>query len=141
MPYREKIAWLYLIAMAATFGPYFTVVAANPPGEALPNLRQLGLYAVTACVQMLILGVGHLYLRCVSPQEAHTPPDERDLAIMRNSVSSAYYVMIAGMILVGGIMPFTSRGWSIVNAAIAMIAIAQIVSNGIAVLSYRRQKG
>jgi hypothetical protein len=141
MPHREKIAWLYLIAMAVTFGPYFTVVVANPPGEALPNLRQLVLYAVTACVQMFILGVGHLYLRRVSPQEARTPPDERDLAIERNSVSSAYYVMIAGMILVGGIMPFTSRGWSIVNAAIAMIAIAQIVSNGIIVLSYRRQKG
>ncbi|MBV9467818.1 MAG: hypothetical protein JO316_04180 [Abitibacteriaceae bacterium] len=141
MPYREKTAWLYLIAMAATFGPYFMIVAANPPREALPNLRQLSLYAVTAGVQMLILGVGHLYLRRVSPQEAHTPPDERDLAITRHAISSAYYVMIAGMILVGGIMPFTARGWSLVNAAIAMIAIAQIVQHGIVVLSYRRQQG
>jgi hypothetical protein len=63
------------------------------PGT-LPNLRQLGLY------------IGHLYLRHEAPQEARTPPDERDSAIMRRSISSAYYVLIVGMILVGCVMPF-----------------------------------
>ena len=140
MPYREKIAWLSLIAMAVTFGPYFTIVAAGPPpGEALPNLRQLGLFAVAAIVQMLILGVGHLYLRRRSPQEARTPPDERDRAIMRRSISSAYYVLIAGMILVGCVMPFSSSGWTIINAALVMIVAAEVVHYGVVVFSYRRQ--
>jgi hypothetical protein len=140
MPYREKTAWLSLIAMAATFGPYFTIVATGLfRGDALPNLRQLGLFAVTAIVQMLILGVGHLYLGRKSPQEAHSPPDERDRAIMRRSVSSAYYVLIAGMILVGCVMPFKSGGWTIINAALVMIITAEVVHYGVIVLSYRRQ--
>jgi hypothetical protein len=102
MPYREKTAWLSLLAMVVTFGPYFTMIATRAlPNEPMPNLRQLGLFAVTAIVQMLILGVGHLYLRRGSTQEARMPLDERDQAIMRRSVSSAYYVLIAGMILVG----------------------------------------
>lgn len=140
MSYREKIAWLSLITMAVTFGPYFAIVAAGPPlGEALPNLRQLGLFAVIAIVQMLILGVGHLYLRRRSPQDARTPPDERDRAIMRRSISSAYYVLIAGMILVGCVMPFSSSGWTITNAALVMIVAAEVVHYGVVVFSYRRQ--
>ncbi len=87
VPYREKTAWLSLIAMAVTFGPYFAIVAANPvrSGE-VPDLRQLGLFAIATIVQMLILGAGHLYLKKTSPRDAGMPPDERDRAIMRRSI-------------------------------------------------------
>lgn len=139
MPYREKTAWLSLIAMTVTFGPYFTFVAMRSIPATLPNLRQLGLFAVAAIVQMLILGAGHLYLRLGSPQDARTPADERDRAIMRRSISSAYYVLIAGMILVGCVMPFNSNGWSIINAALFMIVAAEVVHYGVVVVSYRRQ--
>ena len=140
MPYREKTAWLSLLAMVFTFGPYFTITAMRAlPSEPMPNLRQLGSFAVAAVVQLLILGVGHLYLRHGSRQEARMPLDERDQAIMRRSVSSAYYVLIAGMILVGCVMPFKSSGWSIINAALFMIVAAEIVHYGVVVFSYRRQ--
>ncbi|MBM3264487.1 MAG: hypothetical protein FJY97_13815 [candidate division Zixibacteria bacterium] len=140
MSYREKIAWLSLIAMTVTFGPYFTIVAAGIlPEEALPNLRQMGLYAVVAFVQMVILGVGHLYLRRQSPQEVRLPPDERDQAIMRRSTTYGYYILILGMIQVGCIMPFYSNGWKIVNTAIFMIVAAEMVRYGVVVFSYRRQ--
>ena len=135
---QRKTAWLSLLAMAVTFGPYFTMTATRA-SEPLPNLRQLGLFAVTAIVQMLILGVGHLYLRRGFVQEARMPLDERDQAIMRRSVSSAYYVLIAGMILVGCVMPFKSGGWSIINAALFMIITAEVVHYGVVVFSYRRQ--
>jgi hypothetical protein len=140
MPYREKTAWLSLLAMLVTFGPYFTTIAIRSlPSEPMPNLSQLGLLAVTAISQMLILGIGHLYLRRGSMHDAHMPLDERDQAITRRSVSSAYYVLIAGMILVGCVMPFKSSGWSIINAALFMIIAAEAVHYGVVVLSYRRQ--
>jgi len=140
MPYRERTAWLSLIAMAVAFGPYFALVIAGSHQErALPNLRQLGLFAVAAIVQVLILGIGHVYLSRGFPQESRMPPDERDVAIMRRSVSSAYYVLIAGMVLVGCVMPFNSNGWTIINAALMMIVLAEVVHYGVAVLSYRRQ--
>jgi hypothetical protein len=140
MPYREKTAWLSLIAMAVTFGPYFAIVApASHSGHPLPDLPHLGLFAVAAIVQMFILGVGHLYLGRRSPQDARTPPDERDRAIMNRSITSAYYVLIAGMILVGCVMPFRSSGWTIINAALVMIVAAEVVHYGVVVLSYRRQ--
>lgn len=139
MPYKEKIAWLYLIAMAVTFGPYFTLAALSPPGDALPNFRQLGLYAFASIVQLLILGAGHLYFRFKSPEDARAPSDERDRAIAQRSTTFAYNLLLGGMILVGGIMPFLSSGWAIVNAAIFMMAAAEFVRHSLAVVSYRRQ--
>jgi hypothetical protein len=139
VPYREKTAWLSLVAMTVTFGPYFAFVGMHSIPEALPNLRLLELFAVAAIAQMLILGAGHLYLRRGSADDARTPPDERDRLIMNRSIRSAYYVLIGGMILVGCVMPFNSNGWAIINAALVMIVAAEIVHYGVVVISYRRQ--
>jgi hypothetical protein len=140
LAYREKIGWLSLIAMAVTFGPYFMAVAVHAiPDAALPNLRQLFVFGITAVTQALIIGMGHLYFRRSSPEDARMPPDERDKAIMQRSISTAYYVLIAGMIMVGVMMPFNSSGWKIVNAALFMIVTAEVVHYGVVVASYRRQ--
>jgi hypothetical protein len=140
MTYREKIAWLSLIAMAVAFVPYFAIVQADSQsGPPVPSVRQLGLFAVAAVVQMALLGIGRLYLNHGSAEEARTRPDERDVAIMRRAISFAYYVLIGGMILVGCVMPFNSSGWTIIHAALAMIVLAEVVHYGVVVVSYRRQ--
>lgn len=139
MPYREKVAWLSLLAMAVTYGPYFALTAlAAPPEDTLPNLEQLGRFAATAIAQMLILGAGRLMLRLRAPEDARAPVDERDRAIERRSMRTAYYVLIAGIINVGVILPFYASGWTIVNAALAAIVVAEVVNYGVTVRSYRR---
>ena len=125
--------------MAITFGPYFAIVASGRFHGDLPNLRQLGLFAITAIVQMLILAVGTALLRRASPGDAHMPLDERDRAIMRRSMTTAYYVLIGGIILVGCVMPFMYTGWAIVNAALLTIIAAEVVHYAVVVLSYRHQ--
>lgn len=140
MSYREKIAWLSLIAMVVTYSPYFVIVIAGYlPARPMPDLRQLALFAAVSIVRVLILGIGYLCLRLGSPEEARTPLDERDSAIKSRSTSSAYYVLIAGMIYVGVFMPFRSAGWTIVNAALFMIVAAEIVRESVVVFCYRRQ--
>ncbi len=140
MPYREKTAWLSLFAMAVAFVPYFAIVLANSQSHpSAPTLRQLVLFAGAAILQMAILGIGHLYHNRRAPDEARTPPDERDVAIMRRSISFAYYILIGGMILVGCVMPFNSGGWTIINAALLMIFLAEVVHYGVVVVCYRRQ--
>ena len=140
MPYREKLAWLSLAAMAITFGPYFTVIASGGlPGNTVPDLGKLGVYASVALTQAAILGIGHLVLRMLSPQDARAPLDERDVQIRHRAVNWAYGVLLAGMILVGVMMPFTEHGWTIVNAALFMIVAAEMVRYAVVVTSYRRQ--
>jgi len=139
VPYREKVAWLSLVAMAVVFVPYFTWTKLHPPVEALPNLRQLALYAMASAVWGLILGVGHWRLRRQAPDEARLPLDERDRAIRYRARNIAYFVLLTGMILVGCVMPFTDGGWKIVNAALFMIVLAEAVHDGSVIFHYRRQ--
>jgi hypothetical protein len=140
MSYREKIAWLSLIAMGGTYGPYFKLATRGPGAwEPLPHLHPLGLFAAVSLVRMVILGAGYLYLRLSSPREERQPLDERDRVIEHRAISAAYYVLIAGMILVGCFMPFSSTGWTIVNAAIFWIVAAEVVHYGVVVASYRVQ--
>ncbi len=140
MPYREKTAWLALVAMALTFGPYFVLVAAEVfPQRADYNPPMIIGYAITTMVQVAILGAGTLYLRRAAPDDARMPPDERDTEIMRRSLSLAYYMLIGGMILVGCIMPFSAGGWEVANAAIFMIVAAEVLHYSVVIVSYRRQ--
>jgi uncharacterized membrane protein len=139
MPYREKSAWLALIAMAAAYIPYFVITAQHPPAPAGAAIPQLALFARFVILQIIIMTAGHAYFALRSRTDARIPPDERDRAIERRSVNSAYYVLICGMVLVGCVMPFNSRGWDIVNAALLMIVLAETVHYGVVVASYRRQ--
>lgn len=140
MSYREKIAWLSLTAMALTFGPYFAFAGTSAAmDKPMPNFHLLWLYAIAAIVQMAIQGVGRLWLHYKERSEGNLQPlDERDRAIEYRSVRAAYGVLIVGMILVGCVMPFTTSGWRIVNASLAMIASAEVVHYATVVFSYRR---
>lgn len=139
MPYREKIAWLSLIAMAVTLGPYFVRAAVAPPDSALPGLDYLVLFTVAGLAQALLIGLGRAYLRHRSPLDARMPLDERDRAIDRRSVAAAYYVLITGVIVVGVVMPFNTSGWDIINAALFAVTVAEVVHYAFVVTSYRRQ--
>ncbi|MEO7202668.1 MAG: hypothetical protein ABI431_07545 [Candidatus Tumulicola sp.] len=138
MAYREKITWLSLGAIAVAFVPYFTIVALRMQNETA-LVPQLELYTIAVAIQLLVLGAGYWYLRRQSPGDAAMPPDERDTAIVNRSTTTAYYVLMAGTIVVGCIMPFSNRGFAIVNAAFFAIIVAQVVRYSVAAASYRRQ--
>jgi hypothetical protein len=140
MPFREKIAWLSLAALAVAYIPYFAVVASGTHDQApAPNFPLLILLASVSALRVTILGIGWLVLRARAPEDARMKPDERDIAISHRAMASGYYVLTAAMILVGGIMPFTEAAWHIVNTAIFMLVIAEAVVHAVTAISYRRQ--
>jgi hypothetical protein len=138
MAYREKVAWLSLGAIVVAFVPYFTIVAQRMQNQTA-LIPQLELYTIAVAIQLLVLGAGCWYLRRQSPGDAAMPPDERDTAIAHRSTTTAYYVLMAGTIVVGCIMPFSNRGFAIVNAAFLAIILAQVVRYSVAAANYRRQ--
>ncbi len=139
MPYREKVAWLSLLSMLLVFVPYFTWAELHPPGPDIPNFSQMAIYACASLSWAVILGIGHLLLRWNSADEAKLPLDERDIAIAHKARGYSYGVLITGMILVGGVMPFTNGGWEIANTAFFMIVLAECVFFANVVYNYRKQ--
>lgn len=139
MAYREKIAWGSLLGMALTFGTYFGWVAITEPDQtAMPNFPMMMTYAVAALGYAVFTGAMYLVLRLSAPEDARQRADERDLSIERRSMQAGYWVLLFGMILVGGIMPFTNRGWEIVNTGIAAIVLAEVVRCVTMAMGYRR---
>ncbi len=138
MAYREKTAWLALVGLAVAFGPYFLLVAIDPPTAALPDLHAMMRFGIAAAGFALVLGTGHLALRFSAPDDARGRPDERDHAISRRALGIAYPLLIVGMIVVGCVMPFSTSGWELVNTAVFVVVLAEMTHYGVAVWCYRR---
>lgn len=138
MAYREKIAWLELAGQVVAYGGFFAAVIVAEQMGGVSLLLFLGLFAAASVVRMLIEGVGRLVIAARSGADARVPADERDRAIARRGAAITYYVLMAGMILVGLVMPFKAGGMKIVSAALLSLVLAEMVRCGIILLSYRR---
>jgi membrane protein YqaA with SNARE-associated domain len=139
MPYREKLAWLSLVGMAVCYGPYFALTSRSPLLEQpLPNLRLMALFAAAAGGNAVWVLLGRLFVRMTTPRDERGVADERDQAIDRRANTLAYYVLIGLALYVGGVMPFTSAGWHIVNSMVASVVIAETLRYAMIVVGYRR---
>ncbi len=139
MPYREKFAWLSLVGMVVCYVPYFVLTHESPLlDRPLPNLELMAMFAAAAGGNAVWVLVGRLLLRWTTPADERGPADERDQAVDRRANAIAYYVLIGLALYVGGILPFTTSGWHIVNAMVASVVIAELVRYALVVLGYRR---
>jgi hypothetical protein len=139
MPYREKVAWISLLGMAVCYGPYFALTHRSPLlDRPLPNLELMTLFAWAAGGNAVWALLGRLVLRMTTPRDERGPADERDQAVDRRANTVAYYVLMGCALYVGGVMPFTSSGWHIVNAMVASVVVAEFLRYALIVMGYRR---
>jgi hypothetical protein len=134
----EKVAWLSLTGMAIGYGFYFVAIAIERSNGTATFLRFIVLLTIASVVRALIEGIGNAILAAGARAEGQGKADERDRSISRRGASVAYYVLMAGALIVGMIMPFTYGGWDIVNAALAAVVLAETVRNAVVLRSYRR---
>ena len=137
MSFKEKSAWLALAAMLLAYVPFFALAAVSPPAP-MPDLRLISLFAAVSILRVVVLGLGTLWFRLRSPEDARAPADERDRVISNRATTIAYYVLITGVLATGGFMPFYTGGWGIVSATILIVVIAEIVRCIMVVVGYRR---
>lgn len=131
---QERFAWVWVCSLVIIFGGYFAAVAfIGTRGQ--PSIgQQIGVLAI-ALSALAVVAAGTWLAGRVGRSDQR---DERDRAIARRSSATAYSVLMAGMILVGVVMPFSAGGWVIVHAALLAIGVAEIVHHGMIVVSYRR---
>lgn len=134
MAWREKLAWINLLAMLIAYGAYFTLIGISVHSP----MARLGLFAAVTVAQVIAVIIVTIMLGALSRHEARAKADERDRAIGRRGASVAYFVLIVGMMTVGVVLPFSKVGWPIANAALLALVIAEVVRHIIVVISYRR---
>lgn len=136
---RERFAWVWLTALAVVFGLYFAYISLNAGAVAAMHMGQrISLLALALGSLGVIAGLTALLGRQREEDGTPTPVDERDRQIEARASVYAYYVLMAGIIVVGCVMPFTTGGWSIVHAALLAIAAAESVHSGLVIHGYRR---
>ena len=135
MAYREKFAWLSLVAMFVCYGAYFVVTANSPPAQAgtLEGLSQVWLYGAAAAGHGLIVGVGQFFIG------KRQKLDERDRDIERRATQAAFWLLLILMMLVGVVLPLTqARGWEVANPALLAIILSLGVQSVVQIWLYRR---
>lgn len=136
---KERYAWIWLTTLVIVFSAYFATISMMERHNGdLPFLTRIGILAIAlstlGVVALTTYVVQYLQRRARGDIDA----DERDRLIDWRASTMGYYVLMAGMIIVGCYMPFTSKGWEIVHAALLSIAAAEIVHSAMVVSGYRR---
>lgn len=130
---RERYAWIWLAALVGVFGVYFTgITVGHQAWLEQTFLQRLGWLAIALGSLGVVAFVAWLVTRDPSGL------DERDRSIELRASAVAYYVLMAGMIVVGCMMPFRAAPWELVHAALLAIAVAEVVHYGLIVRWYRR---
>ena len=134
----EKRAWLSLWSMCPPYCIYFAILIGFP--ELLSTvLERFGCLAVVATIHALAYIGG---LLAIKRHEAGEPllEDERDRAIDGRATRLAYFILLAGMIVVGMVMPFNNSGWKLVNTALLFIVLTETARYVLILLGYRRPR-
>jgi hypothetical protein len=137
MNYREKTAWLNVIAMATAYTLYFGLLLSGHPAgrEVFPMLWLFGSIAVAHAVTVII---GTIILSAQAPKSERVRADERDRAIRRRGGTAGYYVLLVGMMVVGVYLPFVESGVPLANTGLFAIVVAELVNSAVVLMSYRR---
>lgn len=135
---QERTAWVWITALCVVFGTYFLFISVlQESAEQVSFLTRIGMLATALTTLGLVAGAEKL-IATARTNSADTPFDERDELIKLRSSAISYYVLMAGMIIVGCVMPFSTGGWDIVHAALFAILVAEIVHSIFIVIGYRR---
>ncbi|HEY8572027.1 hypothetical protein [Phenylobacterium sp.] len=133
MSLREKTAWITLLTVLICFGVYFGGIATGAVSPHGFDTLHLLLACVTAmAVLQLVL---HAVVARRSPKAPH---DERERLIQLRSHTVGYYVLIAGVLLLGvpGHMAYRVR--DILNFALLAVVVAALAVSAAQIVMFRR---
>ena len=139
MSFREKKAWVTIIALTIVFFPFYFVMVRNyhQPDPNFNYLAHLAVLALSAFIAMEVVLV--LIARWLSPEDAGIPKDERDQVFAFRAARFAYVALIILMIAVTFPMIHVDGGnWGYGMLYLATIILAEILRAVVLIVQYRR---
>lgn len=142
MSFREKLAWLQVLALAGFGTAYFGPVFGSYMGLVVVPGGQF--MWMVYCILALIVGlpVAAVIMAIVSalhtPHEARSPRDERDRLIALLGTRTGFYVLVTGIIAAMLSMHAGAGVVLMVNFMLFALLLAELSRLGTQVFLYRR---
>ena len=135
---RERTAWAWLICLLIAPSIYFAGLNHSDWVAGNDELSRLAALSMPLIVMAFVaLGVRALNI-VKARQNGQELLDERDQLIEMKSTSMSYHVLMAGMIVVGMMMPFSATRWELVDTSFFFIVMAEVVHSCITIYGYRK---
>lgn len=134
---KERTAWAWLICLLIVPTLYFAWFRYL---NLMPDSTDLGRLANLA-VPLVIMALVALGVKLVNIRNAHKLGndilDERDQLIEARASAVAYQILMAGIILVGFVMPFSATRWELIDTTFFAIVVAECVHSALMLRAYR----
>ncbi len=138
MSFREKMAWISLLANLAIYGFYFAALAAalGRGGADAAHFTDLLIGSVVLLVVVTV--VLSIIVAAWAPKEAQAAEDEREKRIALEASHAAYFVISAGAVMVIAALYFGISDFLAVNALFFVLVAGELTKNAAQIFQFRR---
>jgi hypothetical protein len=136
MSFREKSAWVTLIAIALVVVLYYL----HAPRVLIPQSGGWELHILALCFATFIVidVVAHVVLYLRYPKDARTPKDERERLIDLKAVGIAHWVFVVGAFLSVATLHAGATVFGVGYLVLTAFAVSQVVKHAARIVYYRR---
>lgn len=136
MAFREKLAWISLLAYGLVFGGYFYAFALAWD-ERWGRGLSIGLMAGAVAALVIITVTLTATAALMTPKQANAPADEREQMIELKAERAASYTLSIGVVLLMGALLMGWNGILVANLLLAAMVIAELVKAAAQIVAYR----
>ncbi len=137
MPFKEKSAWIMLVALLASGGIYALLVVnlSNHAGSLIPPLLPTVFVYTVVLVALAILG--HIVIAVMAPKDANAASDERDKQISAVAGHYSSVLLGVGVLMFLGIYLFSYNGHLLFYGIFGSLMLSQIAEYALQIKFYR----
>jgi len=133
MAFREKTAWISLLATLGIYGFYFSALA-----SARGNSAEFFALLIETMITFVVVFVAlTIVVAILSPKDADAPADEREKLIGLKAERVAYYAVSTGAVA-GMLAAFCGlSGFWIANVLFLTLVVAGLAKDAMCIVLYR----
>ncbi|HVU22299.1 MAG TPA: hypothetical protein VHE09_16330 [Rhizomicrobium sp.] len=138
MSFREKSAWISLLAYLGIYGFYFVQVA-GALGHGQPDGGHFfGLFVQSVVMFVLVTIIFTVVIAVLAPKDAQVPRDEREELIGLKAGSASGYVLATGVVLIIGAMLYGVTDFVTINLLFFSLVLSEVYKIVTQIVLYRR---
>lgn len=138
MSFREKSAWISLLAYLGIYGFYFARVGAALMRGDADGAPYFAIFAQSVVLFVVVIIVGTVIAAVTAPKDASAPADEREKLILLRANSASGQVLGVGVILTIGVILFGVKDFQVINLLFLSLVVSEIYKNVNQIVLYRR---